>query len=196
MLSYKSIVVGAIASLSSYAGASGLTGLQIDISYLRWQGSGVSFFQPCVAGVLVGPGVECSYSDPGNTFTADFTDTQLIIDQYVSSGYQSLPWNFEVSHGPYQDLGFKSMTLVYSDFPAAAPSAGVGGLTYSIRPYDVGNSGSGISVSFGGVQDGGHHFRAVFDMQAGPVPEPASYALTLVGLAAILARRRLARRPR
>jgi len=173
------------------SGADGLTGAIVDVNYLRWQGSGVSFFKSCPEPFTIGPGVECSYSGLGNTFTADFTDTQLIIDQVVNPGYRSLPWNFDISQLFAQPLYFKTMTLVSSDFIPAAPSAGVGGFTYVFRPHTSGTTSSFI-ISFGGVADGDHHYHAVFDMTAGPIPEPATYALMLGGLAALgfLTRRR------
>jgi len=196
MLSLKISVLAAAAALVSLsASADGLTGAQISGSYLRWQGSGIAFFTPCANNVVIGAGVECSYSDLGNSWIADFTDTQLIIDQYVNPGYSSLPWSFELFQAGNGGLKFRSMALVSSDFPLAAPSAGVGGLKFTFYPAETETSSTFFYVNFGGVSDGGHHFQAVFDLTAAPLPEPGSYTLMLGGIAALGFVARLRSRP-
>ena len=118
---------------------------------------------------VIGPGLEYYYADAANIDTADFTATQLIINDMVQPDYNANGWKMTFS-------GFSQMTLVSSDF---AP-----GLTYSL-------SGGTIEVNWVGVSDAPHNFTAVFDVTA--VPEPGTYALMLAGLASLgfVARRRM-----
>lgn len=117
---------------------------------------------------VIGAGVEYYYADAANIDTADFTATQLIINDQVQPNFNANGWKMTFS-------GFSSMTLVSSNFDP--------GLTYSL-------TGGTIEVNWVGVPDAPHNFTAVFDVTA--VPEPATYALMLAGLASVgfVARRR------
>lgn len=123
--------------------------------------SGGQYWAP--ADAVIGSGLEYFYEDDANIDTADFTATQLIITNTVQPGYGASGWKMTFA-------GFSALSFVSSDF---AP-----GLTYGL-------TGNTIEINWLGSQDEDKSYTAVFNVTAGVVPEPRTYALLLAGLAGV-----------
>ena len=149
---------------------------------LNFGGGGTNWFDPAngfvPAGygnsasnvnVTIGPGVEFGFQDSFNTDTADFTGTQLIIQDVVNGFASDL--NFTMM---FTNPGYTGISLVGSSFP--------GSFTYSL-------DANFITINWGGGNVEGVK-TAVFDLQA--VPEPGSMMLLgsgLIGLGGVIRRR-------
>ena len=152
------------------------TGTQVNGS-LNFNGGGANYFDAAngfvpsgygnSAGqpVTIGSATEFGFQDGANTDAADFTDTQLIItDNSVSGGASSTYTFTSLTPG-----AFAGLTLVGSNF--------AGGFTYGLI-------GDTITVNFDGFESGGQ-FQTVFSVAAGSVPEPATWAMMLLGFGAV-----------
>lgn len=121
---------------------------------------------------VIGSGLEYRYIDGSNTDTADFTATQLIINDVVNDSANGWEMTFATTGG------FKSFSLASSNFDP--------GLTYSLT------SGK-LVIDWVGVGTGPENYTATFNVNAvTAVPEPETYALMLggLGLLGFMARRR------
>lgn len=121
---------------------------------------------------VIGSGVEYSYTDGANQDTADFTATELHINDSVFSDANGWEMTFSTPGG------FAGLSLLSSTF--------VPGLTYGL---DAGK----IVLDWAGTTTGPHSFDAVFCVS--PVPEPETYGMLLAGLGLLgfTARRKAAR---
>ena len=117
--------------------------------------------------VTIGSGTEFGFDDTANRDTADFTDTQLIIQDLFNSEITA-PWTMT-----FTSDAFGSISLNSSSFDP--------NLTYAL----LANT---ITISYAGTfsATSGSSFRAVFDIgPAAAVPEPATWAMMLLGFAGI-----------
>ena len=190
MIGTKKLLLAAAGSAACVlGGAAHATEVKVNTVQVAWIGpTSTTEIQICPGQFTVGAGIECTYSDAANTLTFDFTDGQLIVDQYISDGYRSLPWAVAVTQSR-EYFQYSSISLASSDFPFTIPSAGLGGLTSALHQTINENRSvnTDITLTFGGIPDGGHHYHAVFDLTVAQyVPEPASYALMLAGLGLLL----------
>lgn len=126
-------------------------------------------------GVTIGSGTEFGFDDGFNLNTADFTDTQLIITDLPSGDFNDNP--LEMQFTTLTPGAFTGLSLVSSDFT---------GLTYNL-------TGDTITIDWtGGDVATNQQLTAVFNILPGAVPEPATWAMMLLGFAGIgiAARRR------
>jgi hypothetical protein len=127
-------------------------------------GYGNSAGQP----VTIGSGTEFGFADSANTDTANFTDTQLIITDIASGDGNSQSTYSFTSLTPG---AFAGLTLASSSFPV--------GFTYGL----VGDT---ITLDFNGFNGAGTYVTTFNVATAvGSVPEPATWAMMLLGFAAI-----------
>jgi hypothetical protein len=174
------LALGALV-LSGAAEAAGLTGVQVD-GTMNVSGLGsTNFFDPGLGSipagygnstsplaVTIGSGTEFGYADGANTDTADFTDSQLILTDISNGGSAPITFSF-TSTTPG---GFAGLSLVSSDFSVP--------LFYSL----VGDTITvGWEESFFTPRGQQQTFHATFDIApgAGAVPEPATWAMMLLG---------------
>lgn len=178
-LMHKFLAVGAVvASLTSNCVASGFAGTQfygeLTLAYSPYVQSSQTYWNNSAT---VGDGLEFVYEDVANRLTADFTDTQLIIENHIFPQY-NIPVFFMNFTGP---LGFFS--LVSSNFPDYIPSTGFGGIRYFSSTSATDDALTSYNFAFFGDSTGGHDYRAVFNLTS--VPEPATYLLMIMGLLAL-----------
>lgn len=156
-----------------------LAGNQVNGS-LTVNGGSTNFFDPAnnfvpagygnSAGlpVTIGSGTEFALGTPGNLDTADFSDTQLTITDNVLGGTSNAP--FEMQFTSLTPGLFEILTLDSSNFA---------GLTYGLK-------GDTITIDWtGGAVQQGQIFTAVFNLIPGAVPEPSTWAMMLLGFAAV-----------
>jgi hypothetical protein len=170
--------LAASALLVSGTAHAALTGTPVS-GTLMFGGGAVNYFDPTNGfvppgfgntsgtSVVVGSGTEFGYADQSNTDTADFTDTQLIVTDLLARGL-STSWTMT-----FTSAAFGSITLNTSSF---SPD-----LTYSL----LGNT---VTIHWAGTTavPQGTSYRAIFDIgSAAAVPEPATWALMLLGFGAI-----------
>jgi len=155
-----------------------LTGTPVTAT-LVFSGSATNFFDPAnlfvPAGygnsggqpVTIGSGTEFGFQSVSNTDTADFTDSQLIVTDLINGGTPN-PWTMT-----FTSAAFSSITLNTSSF---SPD-----LTYSLLANTITIHWAGLVTPPPGTS-----YSAVFDIGSGAaVPEPASWALMLLGFGAI-----------
>ena len=162
--------------ISSAANAQ-LTGTQVN-GTLTFNGGGLNAFDPAngyvpagygnstsANGVTIGSGTEFGFNDGANLDIANFTDTQLIIGDLPSGNYIDNP--LEMTFTTLTPGAFAELSLVSSNFT---------GLTYNL----VGDT---ITIDWtGGTVAGNQQMQAVFNITGG-VPEPATWAMMLLGFA-------------
>ena len=119
--------------------------------------------------VTIGSGTEFGFDDTANADAADFTDTQLIVTDTLALGLTG-PWTMT-----FTSNAFGSITLNTSSFD---PS-----LTYNLLANTITLHYAGTSAPPPGTS-----YRAVFDIgPAAAVPEPASWAMMLLGFVGVAA---------
>jgi hypothetical protein len=131
--------------------------------------------------VTVGPGVEFGYEDPANTDTADFTETSLKIEDVTDASQGgAAPWQqIFTANTP----GFFSNIVEGTDsFP--------NGVTFQVTDNKV--TDDTLTLNWGGslasaTQDVSFTFGSA-------APEPASWALIMLGVGAIGAGLRFSKR--
>jgi hypothetical protein len=179
------------------AASAGLIGSQVTGFFTdsASSGGGANFFDPNVptsgtsyevpAGYLNSSGTTVTIQEPAiefgtelslcfcNLFTANFTDSQLVIDATAGFTYfDSLAFEFT-------DPVFSSITEVSNDWPDTFLSSSL--------------SGDVISIGFSAVSAiGGQNYQAVFDVgSAGTAtPEPSTVVIMATGLLAIYTQRK------
>lgn len=119
--------------------------------------------------VTIGAGIEFGFIDGANQDTADFTDTQLFISDALF-GLGAAPW--EMSFTSLTAGAFGGLSLVSDGFNP--------GLNYGLL-------GDTITINWAGTDSFDVvTYDAVFDITAASgVPEPATWAMMLLGFGAI-----------
>jgi hypothetical protein len=170
--------LAASALLISGAAHAALTGTPVS-GTLTFGGGAINYFDPTNGfvpsgfgntsgtSVIVGSGTEFGFDDGANRDTADFTDTQLIVTDLLAQGLTN-PWTMT-----FTSAAIGSITLNASSF---SPD-----LTYSLLGNTVTIQWAGTTAAAPGTS-----YRAIFDIgSAAAVPEPATWALMLLGFGAI-----------
>lgn len=127
--------------------------------------------------VTIGAGTEFGFRDGANLDIANFTDSQLIIADIVFSN--ASPWT----------MTFTSLTPGLFGGLSLNTSNFVPGLTYGL-------AGDTITINWGGTSTQ-NSFQATFDVASqGAVPEPATWAMMLLGFGFVGGAMRSRRRPK
>lgn len=113
--------------------------------------------------VSIGSGTEFGFADDANTDTANFTDNQLILTDVSTQGTNEATYMFTA----LRSGAFSNVSLVSSSFS---------GLTYSV-------AGDTLTIGYPVNRQSGT-FAATFDIMPA-VPEPATWAMMLLGFAGI-----------
>lgn len=184
-LSTYALLGASLVAMAAPAHAS-LIGMTVNGS-INFGGGGINYYDPAngfVPGgygntgglpVVIGAGTEFGFQDGANRDTADFTGTQLIINDVVFSNATNWTQRFSLV-GPNQ---FNSLSLAFDGFTP--------GLTWSL------NAGV-IEINWAGT-NAPNDFRAVFNVGAGgAVPEPATWAMLILGFGMVGGVMRSARR--
>jgi hypothetical protein len=174
------LAVALSALVISAAANAQLAGTQVNGS-LQFSGGGPNYFDPgngfVPAGygnstgqpVTIGSGTEFGFADGQNTDTANFTDAQLIITDIVSSDIGNAQSTY--SFTSLTPGAFTGLTLASSSFPV--------GYTYAL----VGDT---ITLDFNGFSGAGTYVTTFNVATAvANVPEPATWAMMLIGFGAI-----------
>jgi hypothetical protein len=139
---------------------------------------GTNFFEPAfgyvpagygnAAGtsVAVGPGVEFGFDDTANLDTADFTATSLTITDFTYPGHSAADFY----------MTFTSDTVGFFDNLFAGPDTF--GSTYSVN-------GNTLSFMAPGTFSPGTRTATFTFRNQGAVPEPATWAMMLIGFGAV-----------
>ena len=175
------LAIAAVALVASTAANAQLAGTQVDGS-LSFNGNSINYFDPAFGfvpagvgnstsanGVTIGSGTEFGFSQSGTfDIMADFTDDQLVLqeDIFLSALFNPQQFTFtSLTPG-----SFAGLSLASSNFT---------GLTYGV-------SGDTITINWtGGAMSRGTQLQAVFDILPAAVPEPATWAMMLLGFAGI-----------
>jgi hypothetical protein len=146
---------------------------------LQFNGGSANFFDPVYgfvpsgylnsAGTTVtvsGSAAEFGYDDGGNRFTANFTDSQLLISDLIEASGSNLPFTMT-----FTDTGFagQGIAVVSDSFP----------LNYSLNGNVLTIRGAGNAVTTGQT------FAATFNITAAPEPSPWTLLL-LSGIVALI----------
>ncbi|KQV89133.1 PEP-CTERM sorting domain-containing protein [Pelomonas sp. Root1237] len=179
----KKLAFVAAVLLPTLASAAGLEGTTVDLRYDFDNGTTVFHTQDSV---LVGAGTELSCPGAAQvcqvltspTQTLDFGDSSVRYDYTgPGSGFD----NIAVNHFRFESL-FGSGTAITG---VQLTSNGIAGLDASRLSFTA----HSVQVDMRGLPLASQAFFQL-DLQTAPVPEPASAALLLGGLALLLARRR------
>ena len=175
------LAIAAVALVASTAANAQLVGTQVDGS-LSFNGNSINYFDPAFGfvpagvgnstsanGVTIGSGTEFGFSQSGTfDIMADFTDDQLVLqeDIFLSALFNPQQFTFtSLTPG-----AFAGLSLASSNFT---------GLTYGV-------SGDTITINWTGADlSRGTQLQAVFDILPAAVPEPATWAMMLLGFAGI-----------
>lgn len=176
----KKLACIAAALLPTLASAAGLLGTTVDVRYHYDGGTPVSTLDS----VLVGAGVELSC--PG---AAQICSILSAPGQAVDIGDSSIRYDYTGAGANFSNVPVNSF-----DFGALFNGAVITG--FGVQTNIAGFDASRVSFSAHGLQinmsnvnvNTGAFFQ--IDLQTTPVPEPASAALLLGGLALLAARRR------
>ena len=182
---HKALVLGATlaALLSASAAHAGLIGLKVNGTISPADGS-VSDQAWEMATKTIGNGLEFQVRADGNRYTANFTDTRLVIRDVERPRETSSGW--QMTFALLSPAEFKNITLVGGNFGA--------NLTFSL----VGNI---LTINWTGDQAyealtrkqrrelGVEKFHAIFNIseQSIDVPEPRTVPLMLAGIMAAAA---------
>jgi hypothetical protein len=123
--------------------------------------------------VAIGAGTEFGFADSVNTDTADFTATSLLLKDVVGGSANNWTQIFTASQAGF----FNNIALGASNFS---------GLTYLV-------TGNTLRVDWIGTESRGT-YAANFSFGAAAVPEPATWAMMLVGFGMMGAAMRYRRR--
>jgi hypothetical protein len=175
------LAIAAVALVASTAANAQLAGTQVDGTLSFNGNSSFNYFNPGLGlvpagfgnstsanGVTIGSGTEFGFSQSGTLdITADFTDDQLVFTEEL----------FFTAHYNPQELTFTSLTPgAFAGLSLA--SSNFTGLTYGV-------SGDTITINWTGAEiSRGTQLQAVFGLPAA-VPEPATWAMMLLGFAGI-----------
>lgn len=118
------------------------------------------------------PAIEYGAVFPANTDTANFTPTQLIMTDVVNSAGTNIPFTMTFTDAAFSGLSVSTVSDTFAN----------GGTTVSL----IGNT---LTVAWnGGLVDAGS-LQALYNLTPSTaVPEPASWALLLIGMAIAIRR--------
>lgn len=114
------------------------------------------------------PAIEFGAVFPANTDTGNFTATQLIVTDIVNSTGTNIPFTMTFSDAAFSGLSVSKVSDTFAN----------GGTTASL-------TGNTLTVAWNGGLVNPGTLQAVYNLTTTTVPEPASWALLLVGIAAV-----------
>ncbi len=183
---YKRVQFALISALAligfGVPGRASLLGTSVTGS-LQFQGHPLNYFDPANGFVpatgyenssgttvtIAEPAIEFGAVFPANTDTANFTATQLIVTGVVDSAGTNTPFTLSFSDAGFVGLGLSKVSDTFVN----------GGTTASL-------AGSTLMVSWNGGLVSAGTLQAVYNLAGAPVPEPSSWALLVIGAAAVL----------